>query len=141
MKISVISGLGAGLVLAVAAACGGSSATQAPPAATAAPAGGGGPTAAGGGGSATCGTGVGTGQQVAIAGFAFNPTPVTANAGSTVSWTNGDTATHTVTFDNGGPDCGNVAQGQSVTATFNAPGTYTYHCKIHPTMKGTVTVS
>jgi plastocyanin len=140
VRISVISGLGAGFVLAVATACGGSTATQAPPAHTAAPGGGGAPSAAAGAGSATCAAGVGTGQQVAIAGFKFNPTPVTASSGTTVSWTNGDTATHTVTFDNG-PDCGNVAQGQSVTATFSAAGTYTYHCKIHPSMTGTVTVS
>lgn len=127
MRISVVSGLGAGFILAVATACGGSSATQAPPAQAS-------QAAAG----PTCG---GTaGQAVAIKGFAYAPATLTVNADGTVTWTNGDNTAHTVTFDNG-PDCGNVAAGASVTATFSSAGTFAYHCTIHPSMKGTVTVS
>jgi plastocyanin len=60
--------------------------------------------------------------------------------GKTVTWTNGDTTDHTVTFDNG-PDCGHVtASGGTVTVTFPKVGTYAYHCTIHASMKGTVTV-
>ena len=29
-----------------------------------------------------------------------------------------------------------LAYGQSFTFTFTQPGTYTYHCAYHPTMKG-----
>lgn len=128
MRISILSGLGAGLVLAVATACGGSSATPAPP-------------AGGGDGSAvSCHAGTGTGQQVAMANIAFAPTTSSVSSGGTVTWTNGDQVDHTVTFDSG-PDCGHVAAGQSMTVTFTAAGTYGYHCTIHPQMKGTVTVS
>jgi len=77
---------------------------------------------------------------VGIANFAFNPATSTVSAGGTVSWTNADSAAHTVTFD-GGPDCGHLNTTQSVTATFPSAGTYSYHCTIHPSMKGTVTVS
>jgi plastocyanin len=76
---------------------------------------------------------------VGIANFAFTPATVSVTAGSTVTWTNADSAAHTVTFD-GGPDCGQLATSSSVTATFAKAGTYSYHCTIHPTMKGTVTV-
>ena len=123
---TIMSGLGAGLVLVFAAACGGSTATQAP--------------AGGGAAAASCSPTLGTGQQVAIANFAFNPKTITIPVGTSISWTNGDTATHTVTFDKG-PDCGNVATATSTTITFATAGTYTYHCKIHSSMTGTVTVS
>lgn len=123
---TILSGLGAGLVLVFAAACGGSAATQAP--------------VGGGAAAASCSPTLGTGQQVAIANFAFNPKTITIPAGTSISWTNGDTTTHTVTFDKG-PDCGNVATGTSTTITFATAGTYTYHCKIHSSMTASVTVS
>lgn len=130
MRISVLSGLGAGLLLAVVTACGGSTATPAPAASAAGP----------GAAKPTCAAGIGTGQQVAMANIAYTPNTSAVSAGGTVSWTNGDTVTHTVTFDNG-PDCGNVTVGSSITATFAAAGTYAYHCTIHSSMHGTVTVS
>jgi plastocyanin len=128
VRISFISGLGAGVILAVATACGGSSASQPPGQASQAAAG------------AQCGGTAGSGQAVAIKNFAFTPATVTVSANGTVTWANGDTTAHTVTFDNG-PDCGNVAAGATVTATFSSAGTYAYHCTIHPSMKGSVTVS
>ena len=130
MRISFLSGIAAGFVIAVVTACGGSSATQAPAASVSAPA----------GGTPTCAAGLGTGQQVAAAATAFTPNTSAVSAGGTVTWTNGDPVTHTVTFNNG-PDCGNLASAASITVTFPAAGTYAYHCKIHPSMTGTVTVS
>jgi len=129
VRISVVSSLAAGFILAVATACGGSAATQAPPAqashAAAAP---------------TCASGLGTGQQVGVANFTFTPGTSAVSAGGTVTWTNADTTAHTVTFDSG-PDCGNLATGASTTVTFPGAGTFPYHCTIHPSMKGSVTVS
>ncbi len=130
MRTSLLSGIAAGFILLVATACGGSTGSTTPaPQASAAT-----------GGAPTCAAGVGTGQQVTAVDIQFNPGAVTANAGGTVSWTNGDSVTHTVTFDNG-PDCGNLVAASSLTVTFPAAGTYAYHCTIHPTMRGTVTVS
>ena len=118
------------MVLLLATACGGSGGSNTPAPAA--------PSAAAAG--PTCATGLGTGQQVAIANFSFTPGTLTVSHGGTVSWTNGDSATHTVTFDNG-PDCGNLATGTSATVTFPSAGTFAYHCKIHASMKGTITVS
>jgi plastocyanin len=83
---------------------------------------------------------------VSIQNFAFGPTPVTVNAGDTVTWTQHDTyAVHTVTADATSVekfDSGNLSTdtGVSFSHTFNTPGTFTYHCAIHPSMTGTVVV-
>jgi plastocyanin len=120
-----------GAVLAFAAACGGSgtTATVRPASTPGAPAS---VPAAGG-----CTGGVGT--PVGIANNAFNPNATSVSVGGVVTWANADATTHTVTFD-GGPDCGRLAQGASVSRTFDTAGSFTYHCTIHPFMTGTVTV-
>ncbi len=78
---------------------------------------------------------------ISIANFAFNPDTVTIEVGTEVTWTNVHTAPHTVTSDVGDFDSGTLEPGDSVTFTFNEPGTYTYHCDIHPNMTGTVEVT
>lgn len=79
--------------------------------------------------------------KVAMADFAFDPTPVTINVGGTVTWTNSDSAPHTATADDQKAfDSGTVNKGQSKTVKFSKPGTYTYFCRFHPFMKGTVVV-
>ncbi len=82
-------------------------------------------------------------NQVNIQGFAFNPSSITVSAGTTITWTNKDSTTHTVT-STGGPasfDSGNLTQGQTFQYTFTQTGTYTYRCDRHPTtMTGTVVV-
>lgn len=66
---------------------------------------------------------------------------MTVPSGSTVRWTNYDgVTTHTSTSDTGIWDSGPLSSGQSFEATFNTPGTYPYHCTIHPNMTGTITV-
>ncbi len=71
---------------------------------------------------------------------AFAPNTVTIAAGGSVTWTNNDTVTHTSTANNGSWNSGSIAPGGSFTATLTTPGSYTYHCAIHPGMVGTVTV-
>ncbi len=78
---------------------------------------------------------------VTISGFAFSPASLTITAGTTVTWTNQDSATHTATADDGSWDTGDIAQGASASVTFDTPGTYTYHCTIHPNMVATITVT
>jgi plastocyanin len=121
------------LVLVV-AACGGSSTTT-----TAAPGTTAGPATTGGGATTTAGAA--GGAQVSIKGFAFSPADVTIKVGETVTWTNEDSATHTIAADNGGfTNSGDIAQGATYSTTFDKAGTFPYHCSIHPNMKGTVTV-
>ena len=73
--------------------------------------------------------------------FAFQYTNMQVRAGTTVTWTNQDSAPHSVTFKNGMKDSGLLNQGQSFSYTFNTPGTYQYYCSVHPNMVATVTVT
>ncbi len=79
--------------------------------------------------------------QVAINDFDYRPPTVNIQVGDTVNWTNNGRAPHTVTSDTGAFDSGRLNAGQSFSYTFNAPGTFPYHCAIHPNMRGTVVVS
>jgi plastocyanin len=110
-------------------ACSGSSGSAAPTAATSQT--GSIPPAAPAGGA----------TPVAIKDFAFNPATTTASAGNKVTWTNSDTTAHTVTFDDGSADSGNLAPGSTFDHTFATAGSFAYHCTIHSQMHGTVTVS
>jgi plastocyanin len=78
---------------------------------------------------------------VNIQNFAFAPAEVTAAVGETIGWTNGDSAPHTATTDDGGCDTGNIEQDATVGLVFDAVGTYPYHCNIHPNMTGTITIT
>ena len=77
---------------------------------------------------------------VNIQNFAFDPPEVTAAVGETIGWTNADAAPHTATTDDGACDTGNIAQDASAGLVFDAAGTYTYHCNVHPNMTGTITI-
>jgi plastocyanin len=82
-------------------------------------------------------------NKVTIEDFAFNSANITVKKGATVTWTNQDSAAHTVTETDSqaGPKSDNLRPGQSYSFTFKAAGTYKYHCLIHPNMTGTVTVT
>jgi LPXTG-motif cell wall-anchored protein len=75
---------------------------------------------------------------VAIKDFSFGPSAVTVHVGDTVTWSNQGPSPHTATGS--GFDTGTLNKGQSGSHTFGAAGTFSYHCTIHPFMKGTVTV-
>lgn len=96
---------------------------------------------AGGGGGG--GGAAGATASVTIQNYAFNPTPDTVLINTTVTWTNRDPETHTVTADSGSPgtwDSGNLMTGSAFTYKLQVRGRYTYHCAIHPTMQGAILV-
>ena len=81
-------------------------------------------------------------DAVTIRNFAFTPAVIRVKAGTTVTWTNRDDEAHTVFF----------AFDRSVSPvlvnativyrkTFTTPGSFAYHCTIHPFMVGTVEVT
>jgi len=78
---------------------------------------------------------------VTIQDFAFGPQTLEIAAGTTVTFTNNDSAPHTATADDGSFDTGQLDQGASASVTFDTPGTYTYVCAFHPNMTGTIVVS
>jgi plastocyanin len=79
-------------------------------------------------------------NSISIKGLAFNPASLTIVKGASVTWTNDDSTTHTVTSDTGAFESGNLSPGNSFTHQFNDAGTFPYHCSIHTFMKGTITV-
>jgi plastocyanin len=116
------------VLVLVMAACGGTAAT---PAATETPAiTGVTPTATAAGSAGAAG--------VEIKNFSFNPAATTIKVGDTVTWTNNDSTTHTVTGSqfNSGP----LDPGKTFSFTFATAGTFDYACTIHPNMKGQIVV-
>ena len=71
---------------------------------------------------------------------AFAPGELNVTAGTTVTWTNTDTVTHTSKSDAQGWDSGAIAPNGQFSFAFPAAGTFSYHCAIHPGMVGTVVV-
>jgi plastocyanin len=94
------------------------------------------------GGTAGGGDAAGSGTEVVIKGFSFDPMEIEVASGATVTWTNEDSAPHTIE-DQGGlfPESEELAQGDTFSFTYDTPGEHPYVCGIHPYMKGTVTVS
>jgi len=83
------------------------------------------------------------GQQhaVLIENFAYSQKELTISVGDTVTWTNKDQVKHNVASDDGNELAGPLlAQGESYSHTFNAPGTYAYHCTPHPFMQAKIIV-
>jgi plastocyanin len=79
--------------------------------------------------------------HITISNFMFDAMSVTVKPGATVTVTNKDSATHTLTATGGQFDTGDITQNQ--TKTFKAPmkpGTYNYICNIHQYMTGTIIV-
>ena len=73
--------------------------------------------------------------------FKFMPASLTVSKGQRVTVTNDDSTAHTATADNGGSfDTQNIDPGSSATITVSKPGTYAYHCNIHPFMHATLVV-
>ena len=77
--------------------------------------------------------------------FSFKPSPLSVPKGTTVTWTNGDDITHTVTSGaSGKKDArfeGRLAgKGTTFAHTFSEPGTYQYHCGRHQAMTGEIVV-
>jgi plastocyanin len=75
-----------------------------------------------------------------IKGFSFQPDVLKVKVGAKVTWTNDDTVVHTVTADTNSFASGNLQPAGSFSFTFTRPGTYAYHCSIHPSMHGSVVV-
>jgi plastocyanin len=72
----------------------------------------------------------------------YSPSNFTVKVGTTVTWVNKDSTTHTVTsLGSNLFDSGDLPLGASFSYTFTQPGTYQYYCTIHPWMKGTIVVT
>ncbi|WP_172592488.1 plastocyanin/azurin family copper-binding protein [Nitrosomonas supralitoralis] len=77
---------------------------------------------------------------VNIQNFTFIPNTITLNVGDSVNWINQDGVIHSTTQD-ANLWSSDLNSGESFNFTFNNPGTYTYFCRFHPIMRGTINVS
>jgi plastocyanin len=81
---------------------------------------------------------------------AFSPNPLKIKVGDTITWINKDSNIHTVSSGKpNSPDAGRlfdsgltslIMPSKSYSHTFNEPGEYSYFCKLHPNMVGTIEV-
>jgi len=84
-------------------------------------------------------------NAVSIQSNSFNPGNRTVASGTTIKWTNNDSVPHTVTSGSPGNetgvfDSGNIAPGATYEFTFTQAGTFSYFCKVHPSMTAQVIV-
>lgn len=89
---------------------------------------------------APAGDDAGGGAEIVISGFEFSE-GITVPVGTTVIVRNDDSAGHTLTADDGSFDSGRIDGGSTGEVTFTAAGTFTFHCEVHPSMSGTITVT
>jgi plastocyanin len=83
-----------------------------------------------------------SGESVTITSGGYQPNLLTVKAGTTVTWTNNDSAAESVTSDTAGLfDSGSLAAGATFKFTFSQAGTFTYHSTTNPALKGTVVVT
>jgi plastocyanin len=88
---------------------------------------------------ATSGGGA-SGTTIVAQNFAFDPSSVNVSSGSvTLTVTNKDSAEHTFTLDDDSSDT-DLPPGKTVTIKLDLTKTVGWHCKIHPSMTGTLNV-
>jgi nitrite reductase (NO-forming) len=81
---------------------------------------------------------------------AYSPNPIKIKAGNTITWINNDSTIHTVSSGKpNAPDAGQlfdsgltslITPSKSYSHKFTTPGEYSYFCKLHPNMVGTIEV-
>lgn len=80
------------------------------------------------------------GPTITIANMAFGQ-PLAVAPGTQINIVNNDSVEHSVTSDTAGVFSQDVDGHENKTMTApSQPGTYPFHCKYHPNMKGTLTV-
>jgi len=73
--------------------------------------------------------------------YSFYPSPATARSEQVIVWTNSDRVRHHVVLDDLSVDTGTLEPGTRSQPIMVGPGTWGYHCAIHPSMVGSVTVT
>jgi plastocyanin len=83
---------------------------------------------------------VGETISVKVSKLAFSPAAITAKVDDTIEWTNTDFVTHTATATDKSFDISLPAD-QAGSVVVKNEGTFPYFCRVHPMMKGTITVT
>jgi plastocyanin len=69
--------------------------------------------------------------------------PVSAKVGEVITWTNGDGVPHGVALDDGSCAMSGTIPGGGGTKSlkFSVAGSFPFHCSVHASMRGTITIS
>lgn len=78
-------------------------------------------------------------RTVTVKNFEFTPATLRIGKGTRVLFANTSGTAHTAT-DKGAFDTGRIKGGKSASVLFKQKGTFAYHCKIHPFMRGKIVV-
>lgn len=76
----------------------------------------------------------------------YSPPSVTLQSGQIIQWQNQSMQSHTITHDGCGQrsgcafHSGHLHPGEKFTVRDLAEGTYSYHCNIHPFMRGVIVI-
>lgn len=82
-----------------------------------------------------------TTHTVTIKNFAFSPADLTIAAGDTVTWVNEDSTSHSAWEDSGNTfDTGLIRPAGSASQTFSDVGSFSYRCRPHGNMRGSITI-
>jgi plastocyanin len=75
-----------------------------------------------------------------IQAFQYAAPVLTVPVGTTVTWTNLDVEPHTVTSNTRAFASAGLETGDTFAFRFDTPGTYAYHCALHPFMTAQIVV-
>jgi plastocyanin len=81
------------------------------------------------------------GPQVVLDNFSFSPAAAKVPAGATVTWTNRDDVPHNIVSTEKKFASRVLDTDQQFSHRFEAPGTYSYYCSLHPKMTGQIVVA
>jgi 3',5'-cyclic-AMP phosphodiesterase len=79
-------------------------------------------------------------HDVVVDNFSFTPGVTSVAVGSTITWTNRDDVPHNIVSTERKFKSPVLDTDEQFSHRFDAPGTYTYFCSIHPVMTGHVVV-
>lgn len=77
---------------------------------------------------------------IKISNFSFSPSSLSVKVGTKVTWTNQDAVPHLIISKNKSFTSASFNKGDSFSFTFKSKEAFPYSCKIHPSMKGKITV-
>lgn len=80
------------------------------------------------------------GPLIDIQAFQYSAPVLTIPVGTTVTWVNHDVEPHTVTANNRAFASGGLQLNDTYSFRFDTPGTFVYHCALHPFMTAQIVV-
>jgi|SRR4051812_10594873 len=79
-------------------------------------------------------------KEIVVDNFSFAPAATAVATGSTITWTNKDDVPHNIVSTDHRFKSPVLDTDEQFSHSFEAPGTYTYYCSLHPKMTGQIVV-